>query len=159
LLAEGLQLSTTDEDLILAKTVPISELKELATVGRVASARLPRKIPLSGAMRMGRDTTAKVPLLHPQVSRQHAEIILRAPGRAELRDLGSANGTFVNGRRLAGRPVLLDAGDCVNIGPYALEFTGTELVSQDRINNVELVARDIRRVVTNRQTGKAMTLL
>jgi ABC transport system ATP-binding/permease protein len=155
---EGLQLTTTNDDLVLAKTVPASELKELGAVRQVAAARLSHNIPLTVPMRMGRDTAAEVPLLHPQVSRRHAEISLRAPGHAELRDLGSANGTFVNGGRLS-RPVILSPGDRINIGPYALEFTGTELVSQDRVNNVELVARDIRRVVTNRQTGKAMTLL
>jgi ABC-type multidrug transport system ATPase subunit/ABC-type multidrug transport system permease subunit len=159
----------TADDVTLANTIPISDLMSALTMADMAAPKatksepapaavLPAAIPLLGRMRIGRDNRAEIPLLHPQVSRRHAEISLRRDGRAELRDLSSANGTFVNGRRLTRPPVLLAPGDHLNIGPYALEFTGAELASLDPAN-IELVARDIRRVVSDRQTGKPLTLL
>jgi ABC-type multidrug transport system ATPase subunit len=97
------------------------------------------------------------PLEHPHVSRRHAGLTLRG-GRLWLHDLGSANGTFVNGRRLT-RQVALNPGDRIEIGPFSLEFDGESLVSRSRSNNIELVARRVRRVVKDRMTGKPLTLL
>src|SRR5205807_2290164 len=42
---------------------------------------------------------------HPHVSRRHARLLVDGD-RVRLHDLGSANGTFVNGRRLT-EPVVL----------------------------------------------------
>ena len=54
------------------------------------------------AATIGRDEHCTVVLHSPQVSRNHAEVLLE--GRTALvRDLGSSNGTFVNGRRVQGR--------------------------------------------------------
>jgi ABC-type multidrug transport system ATPase subunit len=113
--------------------------------------------PLAGVTFLGREQRrVQVHLPHPQVSRQHACI---APhGRtATLTDLRSANGTFVNGRRVA--VAALRPGDQIDIGPYALQFTGTALIPRPRSDNVELVARGVRRVVRSRDTGKPLTLL
>jgi pSer/pThr/pTyr-binding forkhead associated (FHA) protein len=59
---------------------------------------------------------------HPHVSRRHARLLLDG-GRVRLHDLGSARGAFVIGRRLT-EPVVLTRGDKIDIGPFALEFTG-----------------------------------
>jgi hypothetical protein len=48
------------------------------------------------------------------LSTQHFAVLCGADGRITLRDLGSTNGTFVNGRRLAG--AMLAAGDRVDAG-------------------------------------------
>jgi hypothetical protein len=58
------------------------------------------------------DNTAVVP--EPQASRHHAEIAMHG-GRWVIQDLGSANGTYVNGEKIAGPHVLKD-GDQVGIG-------------------------------------------
>ena len=50
-------------------------------------------------------------------------------------------------------------GDQIDVGPYALLFNGKALLPRSRSDNVELVARNVRRVVTNRETGKPLTLL
>src|SRR5262249_31540374 len=127
--------------------------------GDVAAAVLEQQmIPLSAACFIGRDKDrVQIHLPHPQVSRQHAHIALQ--GRtAVLTDLGSANGTFVNGTRItAAAP--LHVGAQIDIGPYALQFTGAALVPRPRSDNVELIARGVKRVVTNRETGKPLTLL
>jgi ABC-type multidrug transport system ATPase subunit len=94
---------------------------------------------------------------HPHVSRRHARLLADGE-RVWLHDLGSANGTFVNGRRLT-RQVELNPGDRIDAGPFSLKFDGEALVSRSRSNNIELVARGVRRVVKDRTTGKPLTLL
>ena len=74
----------------------------------------------SGAVVIGREPGCALQLNHPNVSRRHAQIAVR-DGRHELRDLGSSNGTFVNGRRVT-RPVALNVGDLIQVGPYSLAF-------------------------------------
>jgi DNA-binding winged helix-turn-helix (wHTH) protein len=63
---------------------------------------------------MGRDAELAICLASASVSRRHATIRL-AEGQARIEDLGSKNGTFVNGRRLAG-PATLGDGDEVRAG-------------------------------------------
>jgi ABC-type multidrug transport system ATPase subunit/pSer/pThr/pTyr-binding forkhead associated (FHA) protein len=71
------------------------------------------------SMRIGRDPSSYLPLNHPTVSSHHAEIFKTASGLA-IRDLGSTNGTFVNGKRIAQGP--LQSGDVVQIGPFKLVY-------------------------------------
>ena len=73
---------------------------------------------------MGRDVTNDVVLADPEVSRQHARIN-RTPGGYVLEDLGSTNGTFVNGERLVA-PRVLNPGDLVGLGEdVTLTFEAT----------------------------------
>jgi ABC transport system ATP-binding/permease protein len=114
---------------------------------------------LSGSMVIGREREqVQINLPHPQVSRTHARIALLIGETATLTDLNSANGTFVNGEVIRS-PVSLKPGDKVDIGPYALTFTGSALVPKPRTNNVELVARAVGRIAKDRATGKPLTLL
>ncbi|MFO0961038.1 MAG: FHA domain-containing protein [Isosphaeraceae bacterium] len=107
---------------------------------------------------IGRDPqAAKYRLDHPNVSRLHASLAVDE-GRVILADLGSANGTFVNGERIS-RPTALQAGDRVDIGPYSLKFDGRGLAGRSRSNNVELVARGLGRVVNDRSSGQPLALL
>ena len=69
---------------------------------------------------IGRDPSANLPLDHPTVSRLHAEVRLSPTGPV-LRDLGSSNGTFLNGELLTG-PRPLAPRDVVQIGPYKLVY-------------------------------------
>src|SRR5688572_3239626 len=48
------------------------------------------------------------------VSRVHCRLTLDSAGKLEIEDLGSTNGTFVNGRKVD--KVLLNAGDKLSIG-------------------------------------------
>jgi pSer/pThr/pTyr-binding forkhead associated (FHA) protein/tRNA A-37 threonylcarbamoyl transferase component Bud32 len=59
------------------------------------------------------------------LSRRHARIARDSGGRLTVEDLGSANGTFVNGERLDARRVL-KIGDSVRVGETMLQLTGTE---------------------------------
>ncbi|MDF1500432.1 MAG: FHA domain-containing protein [Anaerolineales bacterium] len=63
---------------------------------------------------IGRDVTNDVVIGDAEVSRQHARIT-RTPGGYVLEDLGSTNGTFVNGERLT-TPRILNPGDLIAFG-------------------------------------------
>jgi DNA-binding winged helix-turn-helix (wHTH) protein len=69
---------------------------------------------------LGRGRRVIVWLDSPTVSRQHARIVLTAPG-ATLEDLGSRNGTFLRGERVTS-PVPLTDGDEIRIGSVLLEY-------------------------------------
>jgi sigma-B regulation protein RsbU (phosphoserine phosphatase) len=70
---------------------------------------------------IGRSPDCDVVLRNATVSRRHAEI--RNEGeRWVVEDLGSKNGTGVNGRPLAG-PTPLHDGDVVTFGRIGLRFT------------------------------------
>jgi len=69
---------------------------------------------------IGRDINADFVISIPEVSRRHALIRPEAGGYI-LEDLGSTNGTFVNGRRLSG-PYNLRAGDTVMLGEAVTLF-------------------------------------
>ena len=63
---------------------------------------------------MGRDSGVGLTFPSPGVSRRHARLMREGDGYV-LEDLGSSNGTFVNGERLAGRR-LLKSGDEIRLG-------------------------------------------
>jgi pSer/pThr/pTyr-binding forkhead associated (FHA) protein len=70
---------------------------------------------------LGRGRQCDVVLSDPNVSRQHAEIRPRG-GSWVLTDLGSTNGSQLNGRRIDGSEVLRP-GDEIELGASAFTFT------------------------------------
>jgi hypothetical protein len=73
------------------------------------------------ALRIGRDPANGLRLTHETVSRVHAEL-RRQGGLWVLRDLGSTNGTTVNGRRVVGAAVVRE-GDQVSFGRMAFRLS------------------------------------
>ena len=63
---------------------------------------------------VGRDTTADITISDAEVSRKHARFYLQGSAYM-LEDLGSTNGTFVNGQRLMG-PHALKNGELIMLG-------------------------------------------
>lgn len=63
---------------------------------------------------IGRDSSSGVAINDAEISRKHARLTFQG-GKYVLEDLGSTNGTFVNGQRLAS-PVVLKPGDVVSFG-------------------------------------------
>lgn len=82
---------------------------------------------LNGSCSIGRSPDNQLPLEGHEVSRRHA--IIQAQGEREfwLVDLGSANGTYVNGRRIS-QSVRLHNADIIRIANHELEFA-TEILS------------------------------
>ena len=76
--------------------------------------RSPRRIPLAaGQIRIGRGPECELVLRDSRVSRRHARLAAR-DGLLILTDLGSTNGTMVNGHRVS--EVVLGAGDRIELG-------------------------------------------
>ncbi len=105
---------------------------------------------------IGRDASSDVCVNHPTVSKKHAEIV-RQGGRVWLTDLGSTNGTFVNGIKIKRHE--LQELDRIVIGPAELRFTGAGLARAGDTAVVRLDIRDISFQVADRQTGKPRLLL
>lgn len=70
---------------------------------------------------IGRASSNEIPIADERSSRRHAEIYFD-DGTWKVRDLGSRNGTFVDGLKLDG-PKSLDAGNQITVGSCRLTFT------------------------------------
>ncbi len=79
----------------------------------------PRVITLNGRIVLGRADHADVVVDDVYISDEHAEVLADGGGWA-VRDLGSTNGTFLNGAKV-NRPTALAAGDQLRIGKTRVE--------------------------------------
>ncbi|GHE52055.1 FHA domain-containing protein [Streptomyces capitiformicae] len=78
-----------------------------------------------GKIHIGRSADADVPLDDPDVSRLHCAVTLSADGRVSVVDLGSTNGTTLDGNRVGDRPVRLAPGALLRIGESALRLASS----------------------------------
>ncbi|MCL6675281.1 FHA domain-containing protein, partial [Streptomyces panaciradicis] len=76
-----------------------------------------------GEIRIGRSADADVPLDDPDVSRLHCAVTVAADGRVSVADLGSTNGTTLDGTRLTTRPVRFTPGALLRVGESALRLS------------------------------------
>jgi pSer/pThr/pTyr-binding forkhead associated (FHA) protein len=86
----------------------------------LAPPRAPLFLPASGEVVMGRGQSCDLPLPSGEASRRHAAI-RAGENHYTLRDLGSTNGTFVNGEPIAGERSL-EPGDRIQIGDAVVIF-------------------------------------
>ncbi|MBA3329637.1 MAG: FHA domain-containing protein, partial [Actinobacteria bacterium] len=78
-----------------------------------------RSVPVEGErFLIGREPSCDLTLHDSKMSRHHASIVRLQDGVVELRDLGSSNGTFVNGERVGVAP--LRGGEQVQFGDTVL---------------------------------------
>ena len=91
---------------------------------------------------IGRDPDNNIAIDAPIVSRRHARLILDS-GRARIEDLGSSNGTYVDGKRVRGA-VAVRPGDRIGLGSYSftLKLAGEVEGTNDR-EGVSIEARDL----------------
>jgi ABC transport system ATP-binding/permease protein len=98
---------------------------------------------------IGRAQSCDVPLSHPAVSLLHARITGAGNARA-LEDLGSTNGTFVNGLRLRpGELHPLQRGDVIRIGPIKLTLGEQGLAQRDESREIALTAVHLNQKVSS----------
>ncbi len=91
-------------------------------------------------MAIGRDVSNDVVLDDPNVSRFHAEVV-RTEERIEVRDLGSRNGTRLDGELT--RRATLTTGSEIGIGPYRLIFDGADFVQRAEQGAIRLDAEGV----------------
>ena len=94
---------------------------------------------------IGRSPDNDVVLDSPTVSRHHAVVERIKEGVFRLRDLGTPNGVFVNGRRV--KSAILKAGDKVQIGPYRFVVGGHGLERYAKGGGVWLAAVGLNQFV------------
>jgi signal transduction histidine kinase len=92
----------------------------------------------SERVRIGRESGNDIQLHDTEVSRQHAEIC-PADNQSVLTDLGSSNGTHVNGERVD--RCVLSSGDQIQMGRTLLLYTGvSEESGEDLAQAVDIAA-------------------
>lgn len=91
---------------------------------------------------VGRSSDLDMVLVEEMVSRKHARMLLR-DGRLEIEDLGSTNGTFVNGEKISKTTV--GRGDRILIGSNILRVVSTSSEHSAASRSSELTAASARR--------------
>jgi len=86
----------------------VNSFKLLSAIGEQSAELTPGRV-----LVVGRAVTSDLPIYDPTVSRKHAELSL-TPSGVRVNDLGSSNGTFVNGTRITDTTV--GDGDVVTFG-------------------------------------------
>ena len=111
----------------------------MPSVDRRPSARMPL---LVQAMRIGRTPDSDLVIDDLGVSRRHAELRTSRSGRHQIIDLGSHNGTFVNGAKVSQAELAED--DIVAVGHATFRLAGGELRQYVDTGDVSLEARGLR---------------
>ena len=110
----------------------------LPSVDRRPTSRMP--LPAK-ALRIGRIPDNDLVLRDLDVSRHHAELRKSSDGAYEIVDLGSHNGTFVNGRRVSS--AVLSESDIVSIGRSTFRLAGGELRQFVDDGEITFTAQDL----------------
>jgi len=117
-------------------TVVIPNFADIAARRGVATFVREVEVPAVGLV-AGRGDDAGLRLDSPIVSQPHARFTVDG-GTLTIEDLGSTNGTFVNGERTTRRT--LSGGDRTVIGPFRLEVDGARLKVYDTRRRAEVQA-------------------
>lgn len=106
---------------------------------------------------LGRDPASDVVLDYPMVSWRHARLS-RGVGGVLVEDLGSTNGTFVDGRRISGQ-VPVPIGAIVSLGSYTFQVAGLDRIEQrDYRGNVTVEARGLTVEIPGRRLIEDVSL-
>lgn len=102
-----------------------------------------RVFPFYAKMIIGRQSTNDIPLPDRTVSKRHA-VIGRVRGQAVVKDLGSRNGTFVNGQKV--EKAILASGDRLKVGSVALRFFQEDETSQGKDAESTITSQCVQRL-------------
>jgi ABC-type multidrug transport system ATPase subunit/pSer/pThr/pTyr-binding forkhead associated (FHA) protein len=158
-LRTGDQISFASQNLVfsvdMAETTVVARRDKADAAPQLASAG---KIVIGSELVLGRDAgQGTFTLSHPVVSRRHAVIRAVADGH-EIEDMGSTNGTFVNGMTVRGAGRLV-VGDRIDVGPFSFVYDGLALDGESREGKASLSVRGISVDVRDNTTGKPLRIL
>ncbi len=111
--------------------------------------------------RLGRDSHCEIHLDDTEASRNHAEVAYM-DGKYRIKDLGSSNGTFVNGDRVDEH--VLNAGDRIQIGRQLLVFRPAhrsqlltdhhvDILPRSTIDSSQIIGRAVLASQLSEETG------
>ena len=105
---------------------------------------------------IGRGDDCDIKLVSDRVSRHHCEILYK-DGHYELRDLGSTNGTYVDGARVTG--TVLRSGAVINVPTQVFAFSGGLLHYHEHKSGISVQLLNAYKTVKNRNTGKPLNIV
>jgi DNA-binding NtrC family response regulator len=114
-----------EEDSTGAQTHTHSAPAQRQVVAMWPGGSVTRELPPGGRLTIGRSTRCDVAVDHPSVSREHA--VFHGGPPLAIEDLGSTNGTGINGVRAARGPRALEGGEVITIGAAVLVVCGAPL--------------------------------
>jgi len=113
----------------------VEEAQLIVLVGHATG----RRYQLTDEFELGRGPSSPVEILDDGVSRRHAIVRRQSDGTYKIEDLGSRNGTFVNGERVD--EAVLNFGDKISVGSRTvLLFTNRDRFEDQRIQAQRLQA-------------------
>ncbi len=105
---------------------------------------------------IGRGDDCDIKLVSDRVSRHHCEILYK-DGHYELRDLGSTNGTYVDGTRVTS--TVLRSGAVINVPTQVFAFSGGLLHYHEHKSGISVQLLNVYKTVKNRNTGKPLNIV
>lgn len=105
---------------------------------------------------IGRGEDCDVKLTSDRVSRRHCEVVY-TDGHYELHDLGSTNGTYLDGDRV--RTAVLQDGAVINVPTQVFAFSGGVLHYHENKVGISVELINVVKTVKNRNTGKPLNIV
>ena len=105
---------------------------------------------------IGRGDDCDIKLVSDRVSRHHCEVLYK-DAHYELRDLGSTNGTYVDGARVTG--TVLRSGAVINVPTQVFAFSGGLLHYHEHKSGISVQLLNVYKTVKNRNTGKPLNIV
>lgn len=91
-----------------------------------------------GGLRLGRSSSNDIHISDEELSRNHCFFETVGSDGIRVTDLASANGTYLNGKALAGDPVTLALGDLIEVGKTVIKVVGDEPPAAPKLAKVDL---------------------
>ncbi len=132
----------------------MSELKRSFKIGVISNFELVKKVAFTKDVQtvlvLGKSPECDLIMLEGEISRQHAQIIHNSNNELYLVDLGSTNGTFVNGRKLEpGVPYQIKINDKISFSSSlgnGITFDPDNFTSKRAINQSKNASSDFREI-------------
>lgn len=150
----------TSDDTIYFGSFKISARRLLKAKKETAFGRSdPHAIAITKAETIfGRDPASTIHLDFSQISWRHAKLTHTMDGKFHLEDLGSTNGTFVNGRKI--KATYVTPKDTISFGSFVFRLTeDNKIIKRDYRGDIRIDADEITYQVYDKKKRKNKILL